>query len=366
MIASVQSDTSNAARPWTCQTRPKHPSCKPKPTPTPTTVPTATPNPTPTPTPNPTPTPTPRPTPSPTPNPTPTPSPSPTPNPTPTASPTPSPSPTPTRSPTPTATPTPIPTPTPSPTGSCVGVSNLATAIANAANGSTIKLSGTYVLTGMITTGKSLTIEACPGGATITRAAGQRQDYLYSTGGPFIVRGVTFRANSGRFDDSSGSALLECDGCHDMLVEDTTFIGYDNMADRQQLFYQRFGTNVTCRRCTFLGGNTVTNGVWDGGTEGFGFHQYPGTQDTRYTGPLDPNTLIVDSYFEGFGNQGAGITTDSRITVRNSSFKNSYLGIQLRNNANVPTGSVLENNHDLGGVVIRVENPSKASINTWN
>jgi hypothetical protein len=236
------------------------------------------------------------------------------------------------------------PTPSPTPTSSCAPVANLATAIANASSGATIKVGGTYTLTGIIRTSKALTIEACAP-TTITSGSNVRQDYLYFTGGPNVVKGVTFKAGAGNFHDSNGSALLECEGCHDLTVVDTTFIGHANLDDHQQLFYQRLGRNVTCTRCTFQAN----------GSDGFGFHQYPGST-------TNPVTVVEDSYFEGFNVNGAGVTTDSRITVRRSSFKNDYRGIQLRNSA---TGSVLSDNIDLGGVTIRVEGLSKAAVNTW-
>lgn len=253
------------------------------------------------------------------------------------------------------------PPPPPPPTGGIEvpAGTGLAAAVANAPAGSTLLLrGGTHTLSGQITTSKKITIQNYPNEVpVITSSSTVRQNYLYFTGDGQTARGLTFKSGSGIFHDSMGSALAESDGSTNTLFEDCTFIGHANLDDHQQLLYQRFGTNITVRRCTFIGN----------GTQGFGFHQYPGTQDTRYTGPVDPNTLVVDCSFEGFGSGAAGITTDSRITVRNSSFKNcSRCGIQLRNNANVPTGSILENNHDLGGVTLRVENPSKASVNTWS
>lgn len=203
-------------------------------------------------------------------------------------------------------------------------------------------------MAGPLSTSKALTIQACPGGATITGPDTVRPDYLYSTGGPFVVRGVTFRASAcaaSSCHDANGSALLECDGCHDFLAEDVTFVGDATMDDHQQMFYQRLGRNVTCRRCVF-----VANG-----SKGFGVHQYPGST-------VDPATVVEASSFSGFGATAAGVTTDSRITVRDSTFTSCYLAIQLRNSAG---GSILERNH-AESVTILVQNPSLASVNTWN
>jgi len=226
-------------------------------------------------------------------------------------------------SPTPLQQPAPTPTPAPSSSASCVGVASLANAVAAAPSGSTILLSGTYSLAGEVSTSKALTLQACPGGAVITSSSAVRQDYLYITGGPFTVRGVTFRAGSGVFHDSNGSALSEVEGGHDVLYEDVTFVGHPNLDDHQQLLYQRLGRNVTCNRCTF-----VANG-----SQGFGFHQYPGST-------TDPNTRVQGSAFSGFS-VSAAITSDSRITIDGNTFSDMRAAIQLRNSA---AGSIVTNN----------------------
>lgn len=266
---------------------------------------------------------------------------------TPTPAPTPTPTPVPTPTPTPVPTPTPTPVPTPTPTPACTGVADLASAISGAANGATLYLSGTYSLAGEIDTAKSLTLQACPGGATITSGASVRQNYLYIQGGPFTVRGVTFAAGSGIFHDSMGSALAEVDGGHDVLFEDVTFIGSSVMDDHQQMLYQRLGNHVTCRRCTFHAN----------GTAGFGVHQYPGAS-------TDPVTLVVDSAFDGFG-LSAAITTDSRITIDHNTFANMRAAIQLRNYA---AGSMVSNNTGTS-VTTPMDNTSvsfTSTNNVWN
>lgn len=160
------------------------------------------------------------------------------------------------------------------------------------------------------------------------------------------MRGITFRAGSGVFHDSNGSALVECEGCHDLLLEDVTFIGHPNMDDHQQMLYQRLGRNITCRRCTF-----VANG-----TDGFGFHQYPGSS-------TDPQTVVEDSAFSGF-TVSAAITSDSRITIRRNEFADMRAAIQLRNSA---AGSSVTDNHGVN-VADPYDNTAvsfTASGNTW-
>lgn len=282
----------------------------------------------------------------------PEPDPDPTTAPSPTVAPTPdptvAPTPTPTVAPTPTPTPPPTPEPTQTPSGTVVPATSgaLASAISNAPSGSKLLLrGGNHVLSRGITVSKSLTIENYPGEEpVITWGSSTRQDGLYFTGGPNTIRGITFKAGSGIFHDSMGSALSEVDGGHDILYEDVTFIGHANLDDHQQLLYQRYGTDVTVRNCTFIAN----------GTDGFGFHQYPGVS-------ANPNTIVEDSYFEGFG-VSAAITTDSDITIRDNEFRNMRAAYQLRNYA---AGSIVTGNHGVD-VSDPNDNTSVSYTNTGN
>lgn len=238
--------------------------------------------------------------------------------------------------------------PPPPPTGTLVPAgTGLAAAIAAATSGATLLLrGGTHLLAGKVSVAKAITIAAYPGEKPIiTSSSSVRQDYLYFTGGPATIRGVSFQAGGGVFHDSMGSALAEVDGGHDVTFEDCEFIGGPNLDDHQQLLYQRLGTRTTVRRCSFYGN----------GSAGFGVHQYPGVT-------TDPVTLVEDCLFQGFGVSAAGVTTDSRITVRRGSFKDCVVAVQLRNSA---TGSVVDSCHVISGVTTKVQNPSLAAVNTW-
>ncbi len=228
---------------------------------------------------------------------------------------------------------------------------NLENAMNAASNGSTLLLRGGTHLVDFATTSKLLTIQNYPNEIpTITSGTSVRQDYLYFTGSgrsaPITIRGITFKAGSGIFHDSMGSALSETDGADWVLYEDCTFIGDPNLDDHQQLLYQRLGKRITVRRCIFEGN----------GTKGFGFHQYPGSS-------TDPQTVVEDSIFR---NIGYALTTDSKITVQRCRFENvPNVCIQLRNSA---TGSIIRDNVGVN-VGTGIQNPSLAGVNTnnvWN
>jgi hypothetical protein len=225
----------------------------------------------------------------------------------------------------------------------------LAAAISAASDGDRLLLrGGDHVLQGIINTSKSLTItNYISETPNITWGPSTRQDGLYFQGGPVVVSNITFTAGSGIFHDDNGSAMIECDGelgGHDLLVENCTFVGHPNMDHRQQFFYQRYGTNVTCRNSVFIGN----------GTGGFGFHQYPA--DTT-----NVNTLVDSCTFRDFLVSG-GVTSDSRITVTNSHFFNNNIAVQLRNSAG---GSTITNNSGTGNTTT-LQNPNLASTNTNN
>lgn len=218
----------------------------------------------------------------------------------------------------------------------------LAAAIAAASNGDTLTLKGgNHVLGsgltgssafnyGGISTSKYLTIQNFTGESpVITWAAGVRNNGLYFTGssGPILLDGIAFQATSTVTHDSNGSAMLELDGGDDLTVVNCTFTGHSSYDDRQQLFYQRLGTNIQVSDCTFIAN----------GSDGFGFHQYPAD-------PVNPNCVVQNSSFEGFLVSG-GVTSDSTITVDNCVFNNNNIAVQLRNDAD---NSVITNNSGTG------------------
>lgn len=232
----------------------------------------------------------------------------------------------------------------------------LASAIAAAANGATLTLrGGDHVLGagvgsgyGGIVTSKSLTIQNYTGEVpNITWDSSTRNNGLYFTGtGPVVLSGLKFTASSATTHDSNGSAQVELDGGSNLTISDCTFIGHANMDDHQQLVYQRFGSNITVRRSVFTAN----------GSEGFGFHQYPGTA-------FDPNCRVEDCTFDGFAVSG-GVTTDSRITVMDSVFTDNNIAVQLRNDAD---GSVITGNSGGGNSQTLQNNVSGVtdSGNTW-
>jgi hypothetical protein len=316
-----------------------------------------------TPSPTPAPTATAKPTQEPTPQPTQQPTPSPTDlviqataNPTATTAPTPAPTrsaaPTATVAPVPTPTPTPDPTPTPAPAveGTVVPVGSLASAISAASSGDTLLLrGGEHRLSSGISTSKSLTIRNYPGETPVITHPTNRPDFLYFTGGPVVVRNITFKAQGGTFDDSMGSAASEVDGGHDVTYVNVTFIGDPDMGERQQLLYVRYGDRVTIRDCEF-----VANG-----TDGFGVHVYPGES-------ADPQVIVENSTFTGFG-VSAAITSSSRITIRGNTFRDSRLAIQLR--ANASSSSITDNSSSNTGQGIEVGSGVTnltTTGNTWN
>jgi hypothetical protein len=265
---------------------------------------------------------------------------------------------TPTAAPTaaPTAKPTATPVPTPKPTatssvdGTVVPVGGLAAAVSNASNGDTLLLrGGDHLLSSEISTSKSLTIQNYPGESPVITHPSARPDFLYFKGGPVVVRGITFRAGGPAFDDSMGSAASEVDGGFSVLYDNVTFIGDPDMTERQQLLYVRYGSTVTIRNCKF-----VANG-----TDGFGVHVYPGES-------TDPKVIVEGSTFSGFG-VSAAITSSSRITIRNNTFRDSREAIQLRSYA---SSSTITNN-DSTNVTTGIEVGSGVSNlnisgNSWN
>jgi Right handed beta helix region len=298
------------------------------------------------------PSPTPKPTEAPAATPDPTAKPSATPDPSPTADPTsaPTPKPTPTATPKPTQAPTPAPTATPSVDGTVVPVGSLASAISNARSGDTLLLrGGEHRLSSLISTSKSLTITNYPGETPVITHPTDRPDFLYFSGGPVVVKNVTFKAQGGTFDDSMGSAASEVDGGHDVTYINVTFTGDPDMSERQQLLYIRSGDTVTIRGCRF-----VANG-----TAGFGVHVYPGES-------ADPHVIVENSTFSGFG-VSAAITSSSRITIRGNTFTNSREAIQLR--AYASYSSITDNTSS--GVSTAIETGSGVtnvtkSGNVWN
>jgi hypothetical protein len=259
----------------------------------------------------------------------------PTQTPTPTLAPTsaPSSSPVPTATPALTATPSPKPTPAPTATpvpapGCTVTVSpgtGLSAAIGSASDGATVCLrGGTFTVASVIYTGKQLSIVAYPGETPVITHPTNRPDFLYFTGGPVLVRGITFAAgvNAPSYNDGMGSALSEVEGGHDVTYDDVTFIGSASMGDAQQMAYVRHGERVVFRNCTFIAN----------GTQGFGVHVYPGP---------DPGTTVVTgTTFSGFSTSAA-ITAYAPLTASGNTFSDSRLAIQLRNNA---SGSSIINN----------------------
>lgn len=268
-----------------------------------------------------------------------------------------------------TATPTPPPPSGGGGTGGTVVPATpgaLAAAIAAASNGDTLTLrGGAHVLGsgltgspafnyGGISTSKYLTIQNYVDETpVITWAAGVRNNGLYFTGsaGPIVVDGIVFQATSTITHDPNGSAMLESDGCDDLSVINCTFIGHSSYDDRQQLFYQRFGTNINCINCVFDAN----------GSDGFGFHQYP--EDTGG----DPNCLVQGCEFSDFLVSG-GVTSDSIITVDDCVFQNNNIGVQLRNGA---VGSTITGNSGSGNdQPLQLNSPVNSgnitqSGNTW-
>jgi hypothetical protein len=201
----------------------------------------------------------------------------------------------------------------------------LGTAIGSAPDGATVCLrGGTHTVASVIYTGKSLNIVAYPGEVPVITHPTNRPDFLYFTGGPVLVRGITFEtgASAPSYNDANGSALSEVEGGHDVTYENVTFIGSPSMGDAQQLAYVRHGERVTFRGCTFIAN----------GTNGFGVHVYPG--------PDPASTVVEDSSFSGFG-VSAAMTAYAPLTARRNTFTDSRLAIQLRNAA---SGSVITNN----------------------
>ena len=201
----------------------------------------------------------------------------------------------------------------------------LAAAVAAAADGDTLTLrGGTHLLAGIISTSKSLRFQNYTGESpVITWGASTRNDGLYFTGGVATISGITFQASAAITHDANGSAQVELDGGDGLVLIGCTFIGHANYDDHQQLVYQRLGTNIIVQECTFIAN----------GSEGFGFHQYPGSSS-------DPNCLVTDCSFDGFQVSG-GVTSDSRIRVEGSTFTNNNIGVQLRNDAD---GSIIQGN----------------------
>jgi hypothetical protein len=213
--------------------------------------------------------------------------------------------------------------------GTVVAVGELEAAVKAAAPGATLLLrGGTHTLSSVISTPKALTIAAYPGETPVITHPTARPDFLYFKGGPVVVRGITFAAGASApsYDDSMGSALSEVEGGHHVLYEDCTFIGAPSMGERQQLVYVRDDSgsmsDVTFRRCTFIAN----------GTAGFGVHVYPG--------PGPRNIVVEGCEFRGFGTSAA-ITAYAPITIRNNTFIDSRLAIQLRSAA---SGSVVTSN----------------------
>ena len=109
----------------------------------------------------------------------------------------------------------------------------LSTAIGNAPSGATVCLrGGTHTVASVIYTGKSLNIVAYPGEVPVITHPTNRPDFLYFTGGPVLVRGVTFAAGASApsYNDANGSALSEVEGGHDVTYENVTSSGPDRWA----------------------------------------------------------------------------------------------------------------------------------------
>lgn len=248
--------------------------------------------------------------------------------------------------------------------GTIVAATNgaLAAAIAAASNGDTLTLRGGnhvlgYGLSGSsafnyggIVTSKSLTIQNYTGEVpNITWPTNVRNNGLYFTGsGPVVLSGLLFTASSAVTHDANGCAQVELDGGSNLTIDTCTFIGHSAYDDHQQLVYQRYGTDILVTNCTFTAN----------GTEGFGFHQYPGEAS-------DPNCIVEDSLFEDFAVSGA-VTTDSTITVRDCVFNDNNIAVQLRNDAD---NSVITGNSGTGNDETLQNNGCTGvtnSGNTWS
>jgi Right handed beta helix region len=227
----------------------------------------------------------------------------------------------PTAVPAPTATPGPTasqaPTATPGVSGTIVPATTgaLAASIAAASDGATLVLRGGEHVNGLISTGKSLTIRAYPGETPVITNPTSRPDYLYLTGGPVLVSGITFRmgVDAPTFDDSMGSALTEVvSGGHDVTYEQCTFVGNPNASGRQHLLYVAGNTGTV----------TVRDSVFDyNGGKGSGVHAYhdPGASLT-----------VVGNTFRDFAYEAAVLIdqTGSGKVVSANTFYDSNIAVQ--------------------------------------
>lgn len=217
------------------------------------------------------------------------------------------------------------------PTGTVLPAgTSLATAIANVAPGGTLVLrGGTYEVPSMIVTAKSFGLVAYPGETPVITGAG-RPDYLYFRGGPNLVRGITFKAGGGTYDDSMGSACVEADtGCHDLTVEGCTFLGHAAMSGRQQLLYVS----------SSVGPIAVTGCTFDGlQTRGSGVH--------CYHDPGPAGITVSGCTFRNFAYEAAVLVDQlaSDVLVESNRIDNANIAIQYRKSL----GAVIRNNTGTG------------------